>query len=365
MGSHVFVVDGESGLRPLRRVEFPTEKQLDGYIERYPDLLASALSSDERELRFILVETQAPIDDPESRSGRWAADALFLDQYGVLTIVEDKLSGNPEIRRKIIGQMIEYAANLLETLTVDGLQQRLARTYGDDTQIVAGLLADDEPDENAETNFWTNVERNLQAGLLRMVFVSNHLPSELRRTIEFLNRYMGPMEVLGVEIDRRGDAEKPEGPEVLVTSTVGEIVKKSKPPGTGSRGKAPLSNEDFLNDFRSAPDSSPEGMVAKRIIEILAECNDVALKCHRTPGGDSYCTVEDKRGHRPLLNAATKDGRTKCQINLGKKRNLGPILKELAGYELPIDDAIDSWCAKNESNMTNFIKWIKDAAAKA
>jgi len=117
MGSNVFLVDGQGGLQPLQRSEFLAEKQLDKYIETYPGLLASALSSDEAELRFILVETQAAIDEAgSSASGRWAADALFFDQNGVLTIVEDKLSANPEIRRKIVGQMIEYAANILESI---------------------------------------------------------------------------------------------------------------------------------------------------------------------------------------------------------------------------------------------------------
>lgn len=204
MGSNVFLVDGQGGLQPLQRSEFLKEKQLDKYIETYPELLAGALGSEDAELRFTLVETQATIDEAGSNvSGRWAADALFLDQNGVLTIVEDKLSTNPEIRRKIVGQMIEYAANLLETLTPDSLQQRLDKTHGDMHLALEKLLdLSDDSDDDLVDALWVNVDRNLQAGMVRMVFVADHLPSELRRIIEFLNRHMHPMEVLGVSIDR-------------------------------------------------------------------------------------------------------------------------------------------------------------------
>ncbi len=132
MGSSVFVIDAQGGLNPLDPVPFEKERQLDAYIETHPRLLATALSTDEVELRFVLLERQAAIDDSDAgKFGRWAADAIFLDQMGTLTIVEDKLSHNPEIRRKIVGQMIEYAANLLDTFTVDGVRERLAQSYKD------------------------------------------------------------------------------------------------------------------------------------------------------------------------------------------------------------------------------------------
>lgn len=134
--------------------------------------------------------------------------------------------------------------------------------------------------------------------------------------------------------------------------------------GTGTRRGDPLSKEEFLNDFDSVSDHSQEAIAAKRILKSLAECNELAFKCHRTKGGDSCCTIVRQQGSQPLLNAAATHGRTKCQVNLGKKKNLWPILMELSGYELPVEGNINVWCAENESNATTFIKWIMDAANK-
>jgi hypothetical protein len=48
--------------------------------------------------------------------------------------------------------------------------------------------------------FWDEVEQNLRSGRVRLVFVSDVIPPELRRVIEFLNERMSPTEVVGVEI---------------------------------------------------------------------------------------------------------------------------------------------------------------------
>lgn len=46
----------------------------------------------------------------------------------------------------------------------------------------------------------SKAESNLRAGRLRLLFVADVIPPELRRIIEFLNEQMGDTEVLGVEI---------------------------------------------------------------------------------------------------------------------------------------------------------------------
>lgn len=367
MGSNVFLVDSKGGLQPLQQMEFLTEKQLDKYIEAYPELLARALSSDESELRFILVETQAAIDEAGGASGRWFADALFLDQNGVLTIVEDKRSANPEIRRKMVGQMIEYAANILETLTPDGLQQRLEKTQENIEDALAELLdPSGESEEDLTDTFWSNVDVNLKAGKVRMVFVSDHLPSELRRIIEFLNRYMDPMEVLGVSVERMRDKTTSEqGTEVLVTSTVGMTTRK--PPGRGTstaRQKDEITTEEFLKDCDTVPDQSAKTTVARRVLKVLSECDALRFHCHRTPGGFSACTVTRKRDGQRLLNGGAGIRRNRCRFDLGKKKNLAPIVKDLSGYELAVEGNINDWCAESESNADQFIKWIKDAATR-
>ena len=60
-----------------------------------------------------------------------------------------------------------------------------------------------DPGENSQSeveNFWRRVDSNLRNGELRLLFVADELPRELKRIIEFLNEHMPRIEVLGVEI---------------------------------------------------------------------------------------------------------------------------------------------------------------------
>ncbi len=64
-----------------------------------------------------------------------------------------------------------------------------------DEVIRAHVGADAGSDE-----FWNRVKTNLAAGKLRLVFVGDEIPRELRRIVEFLNGQMSATEVLAVEV---------------------------------------------------------------------------------------------------------------------------------------------------------------------
>ena len=44
------------------------------------------------------------------RDPRGPVDIIYVDASGVITIVECKLRANSEIRRKVVGQLIDYAS---------------------------------------------------------------------------------------------------------------------------------------------------------------------------------------------------------------------------------------------------------------
>ena len=53
--------------------------------------------------RFVLLRREMPIGD-------WSLDHLLVDQRGGPTFVEAKLIENPEARRAVIGQVLDYVA---------------------------------------------------------------------------------------------------------------------------------------------------------------------------------------------------------------------------------------------------------------
>jgi hypothetical protein len=62
------------------------------------------------------------------------------------------------------------------------------------------FLATAEEEGDRTDAFWLKVKDNLQLGRIRLIFVADEIPLELRRIVEFLNQQMDPAEVLAIEV---------------------------------------------------------------------------------------------------------------------------------------------------------------------
>ena len=94
------------------------EDALQTLLEKHPEIIPGKQidpGADDPP-RFFLLRREMPV------SG-WSLDHLFVDQRGILTLVEAKLIQNPESRRDVIGQIIEYAANAMELWAHGKLRQ--------------------------------------------------------------------------------------------------------------------------------------------------------------------------------------------------------------------------------------------------
>lgn len=133
---------------------------------------------------------------------------MFLDQDAVPTLVEVKRSENTQIRREVVGQMLDYAANAVVHWADGTMAQHFAETHSSSPGGAMAVLQEflqlgDTTVEDAEARvlaWWEQADTNLRAGRLRLLFVADEIPSELRRIIEFLNEQMADTEVLGVEV---------------------------------------------------------------------------------------------------------------------------------------------------------------------
>src|SRR5215467_1408492 len=89
---------------------YDSEAVLQELLAKYPDLLAGDAVGDEPR-RWLLVDREAGLPTEEDGGGRWAVDHLFLDQDAIPTLVEVKRSSDTRIRREVVGQILDYAAN--------------------------------------------------------------------------------------------------------------------------------------------------------------------------------------------------------------------------------------------------------------
>jgi hypothetical protein len=140
----------------------------------------------------LLVAREASLPSEEDGGGRWSVDHLFLDQDAVPTLVEVKRSSDTRIRREVVGQMLDYAANAVVYWPVERLRATFeanAAISGRDPDQLVTDLRDGVGDPDG---FWGEVQTNLRPGNVRLVFVAGAIPAELRRVIEFLNVQMSP-----------------------------------------------------------------------------------------------------------------------------------------------------------------------------
>ncbi len=276
MGTAIFVTTDDGNIAPLSVRRFTSESELDDCLAAHPEVLATALGNDQAPLRLLLVARQAPVDDRDAgRVGRWTADLLYLDQAGVITIVEDKLSQNPEIRRKVLGQAIEYAANIGDTLTAHLIRQQLVVRYGDAFDVkVRELLSEDEEQYDGDLDrYWQQVERNLRAGAIRLVFAADVIPSELRRSIEFLNRVTDPLQLAGVEVERRPIADTAgRERDLLVANAVGlsEKARQKTDAARGGRNES-IEADAFWTIYNSVDDASTGATSTRLLAETLLQ----------------------------------------------------------------------------------------------
>ncbi len=239
MAEHIYtVLDGE--LEALEETAFSREDELQVFVAEHLELLDGEQIRPGDARRWILISREKSIAESSGAAAKWALDHLIVDQDAIPTLVELKRGANPEIRRTIVGQLLEYAAHAAETWTaaeLSGAFKRNAEMQGRDARSdLATLLQTDE--ERVIVGFWEAVSRNLAAKRLRLLFVADHIPDPLARTVAFLNAQMPDIEVLAVEIKRFTGRSG----QTLVPRVIGRTSDRR---GTGHK----LTRELFLEGF--------------------------------------------------------------------------------------------------------------------
>jgi hypothetical protein len=186
MSPGVYIVEEDGGLVEMAEQPYDSEALLQELLEKYPSLLAGDQLGLGEPRRWALVAREVGLASEQDGSDRWSVDHLFLDQDAVPTLVEVKRSTDTRIRREVVGQMLEYAANAVVYWPVESIrawfEATCERRDEDPDQILAALIGAADAEE-----FWQRVRTNLQAGRVRMVFVADEIPSELQRIVELLN----------------------------------------------------------------------------------------------------------------------------------------------------------------------------------
>ena len=312
MSDEIFLMRGEQ-LVGMAEEPYETEDLLQGLIEQYPNLLGGEQINAEAPRRWLLIQREVSVASEDKGSARWSLDHLFLDQDAIPTLVEVKRSSNTQIRREVVGQMLDYAANGVRYWKINQIRRAFEQdceSKDKDPDVELATLLEHDADVE---DFWNKVESNLRQGKVRLVFAADEIPSELQRIVEFLNEQMNLTEVVAVSIRQYVG----EGHQILVPRVIGQTTAAQQ-----MKGEKPARHWDETSWLAELTKLGQEQAEVGR--KILEWANDAELLSNYTAGGS----------FKPLLKI---DGKTHRFLYLRSDGNVEIPLKDLHGWR-PFND---------------------------
>ena len=342
MAERIYVMDEQQALQPLREKSFLSEDILQRLLAEHPELLDGEQINPSDPRRWILVDREVGISETADASPVWSLDHLLIDQDAVPTFVEVKRGKNREVRRAIVGQLLEYAAHASETWSVDELRHAFETKHGENADAVLRDLLQSDSDSDA---FWALVATNLAAKRLRLLFVSDNIPDPLIRVVEFLNGQMPDIEVLAVEIKQfRGESLR-----TLVPKVIGRTASA---PARSTRTRRKMSS---LSEFYDRFEDAESRVAAERLIAVAQEEDAVitlreqalviGMRCsfHTTSVNVAWLFPTAKRSWFGLTGFAFKCGQSEFPLS-EKARS-----------------RFDEW--ENQFDQDSFVKKVDDRQA--
>jgi hypothetical protein len=258
----VLIDDDET--RVVRRVpqgEARREATLRDLIADHPEMLP-ILDLDPSYGRLVTVTKELSIP------GVGFVDVLLIDEHGRLVVVECKLWRNPQARREVVGQILDYAREL-SRFGYEDLQRQVSiatRRQGN----VLYALAREAGGTLDEAEFVDRVTRDLTAGRFLLLVVGDGITEGTRRIGEYLRAQPGLAFAFGLiemaeyrHTDAGGAERTIMQPRILAqTAIIERHVIRSEVPGIvidpvvtltvagAARSAAPAATTDAANRWR-------------------------------------------------------------------------------------------------------------------
>lgn len=189
-GGIIYQIAGDGTLTRMTPGQPASESEIQEMIANHPEMVTGSDDS------LLLIQRECAIADKTDGGWRWSLDHLFVTRDARPVLVEVKQASNTQLRREVIGQLVEYAANAVVYWTRETIRASFLKTCDDNEEVAAQALRSFLEESDGESGgaepdlFWNRVEANLRAGELTMVIVADQIPRELVRIVEFLNEQM-------------------------------------------------------------------------------------------------------------------------------------------------------------------------------
>lgn len=307
--SKLFIVEGNQ-TKVLDQQAFDNEKLLQDVVERFPEVIA---------LEDLGVKEPFIVIGREVATLAGYIDVLCMDGDGVLTVIETKLARNSQIRREVVGQVLEYVAQLSKWRAHDVVQA--ANQYfsaagvkmGDRTATLMDLLLTVDEEETAAQpmDLYEKIETNLRKGRIKLVIASDSIPETLKDTVTFINSFSNfDIYVLQIQSYQKDQLQ-------IYAPTVFGFTHKTSGGSTGERFQ--WDEESF---FESITNLETAGiLIIKKLYDFTkANAEGIRWGTGRTSSSFSYtvsCQVDSVRKKFNIFAVQNAGDYGKILLNFG------------------------------------------------
>lgn len=208
----------------VQEVIFADEAQLQKLLYDSPELIPTKV---EHSVAVFTREAGLP--------GSGFTDLIGVDAQGNVLIVETKLARNSEIRRKVIGQVLEYAAYLWG-MSFESFDAYFSKA---ESKSVLDLLVEKDPTLDRE-QLRQNIADNLASGIFQLIIAVDAINPELEKIISYIARRGSGLQFEALELELYANGEL----EILVPKRYGELNQPKEP----QPGKAALTFDEILQN---------------------------------------------------------------------------------------------------------------------
>ena len=140
-----------------------------------------------------------------SLPGAGSSDVMLIDALGNIVIVECKLAKNPEKKRTVIGQVLDYASSLA-SMSYDDLDTRVEKEHKRKLHEEMEERVQDEDWDEQE--FRDAVKETLTLGNFKLVIAIDEMDTDLARILHYVPT-QGELRIFGLELryQRQDDVE--------------------------------------------------------------------------------------------------------------------------------------------------------------
>lgn len=212
----MIVTKNGKNAQKIEKSKFEDEKKLQEFIQDNPEVIPMYEIDEDIKVVILMREFQT--------RGGGRIDALGVDEYGNIYIIETKLYKNPD-KKLVLAQVLDYGASIWsyyndfsEFLSIldEGTHKKFNMGVKDKLTEFFQLEQEEQLEELLE-----NIKQNLNKGIFKFVVLMDELEDRLKDLILFINK-SSQFDIYAVEIEYY----KFESNELMIPKIFGNEVKK-------------------------------------------------------------------------------------------------------------------------------------------